>query len=689
MTYTLEQLLQENEDMRHRLEEATDALRALQVGEADAVLVEAGGERVFTLEPADKPYWLLVAQVPQPAATLTADGTIISCNHRFADLLLRPLPSLIGQPIDALVTPDGRPILEGLLRDSLTADAQAEVPLLRADGVPVTAYLGVCALREGALGLCLMVTDLTEQRQHQELQRTQEALRASEERLDLAQRAGRIGSFEWNIRTGTVSWSATKEELYGLPPGGFGGRYEDWKHAVHPDDQDRAESDRRRAVAEGTELDSEFRIVRPDGETRWVASKGKVLYTSDGEPLRMLGVSLDITERKRTEEELRDADRKKDEFLAMLAHELRNPLGPLRSALQLVKHPEVDAATVSGMWDVMDRQIGNLTRLVDDLLDVARVTRGRVEMRKAVVDLVAIVRQAVTSMGLIVAERGQELALSVVPEGPLYVEADPARMEQVFGNLLSNASKFSSERGRIWVTVEVGSQSEEGRTTAGSVVVRIRDDGAGIDPEVLPTIFDLFTQADHSLARSRGGLGIGLTIVRRVVEQHGGRVEARSAGLGRGSEFLVHLPLARHLDRRGPAEAIAAQTPVDAEAVVRRVLVVEDNPDGAETLAKLLRVNGHEVRTAVDGPSALKAVGAFQPDVILLDIGLPGMNGYDVATQLRQLPGMASALLIALTGYGQQRDRDRSREAGFDQHLTKPVDHQALLRLLRSPTRGA
>jgi PAS domain S-box-containing protein len=687
MTYTLDQLLQENEDMRHRLQEAADALRALQTGEADAVLVEAGGERVFTIEPADKPYWLLVAQVPHPAATLTADGTIISCNRRFADLLLRPLPSLIGQPIDALVTPDGRPVLEGLLRDGLTADARGEVPLQRADGVLVAAYLGVRALREGALGLCLMVTDLTEQRQHQELQRTQEALRASEERLDLAQRAGRIGSFEWNIRTGAVSWSATKEELYGLPPGGFGGRYEDWKQAVHPDDQDRAEADRRRAVAEGTELDSEFRIVRPDGETRWIASKGKVFYASDGEPLRMLGVSLDVTERKRTEEELRDVDRKKDEFLAMLAHELRNPLGPLRSALQVVKHTEVDAATVSGMWDVMDRQVGNLTRLVDDLLDVARVTRGRVEMRKAVVDLAAIVRQAVNSMGLIVAERGQELALSVVPDGPLYVEADPARMEQVFGNLLSNASKFSTERGRIWVTVEV--ESEDGRITADSVVVRIRDDGAGIDPEVLPTIFDLFTQADHSLARSRGGLGIGLTIVRRVVEQHGGRVEARSAGLGRGSEFLVHLPLARYQDPRGPGEAIASQTPVRAEAVVRRVLVVEDNPDGADTLAKLLRVNGHEVRTAVDGPSALKTVGAFQPDVVLLDIGLPGMSGYDVATQLRQLPGMASALLIALTGYGQQRDRDRSREAGFDQHLTKPVDHQALLRLLRSPARGA
>jgi PAS domain S-box-containing protein len=685
-THTVDQLLQENEDLRRRLEEAEDTLRALRTGEADAVLVEAGGEQVFTLESVDKPYWLLVAQMPHPAATLTADGTIISCNRRFADLLLRPLPSLPGQPIQDFVTPDGWPVLQALLRDSLAADAQGEVPLQRADGAPVAAYLGVRALREGALGLCLMVTDLTEQRHYQELQHAQEALRASEERLDLAQRAGRIGTFEWNIRTGAVKWSGTKEELYGLPAGGFGGRYEDWKQAVHPDDRDRAEADRRRAVAEGTELNTEFRIVRPDGETRWIASKGKVFYAGDGEPLRMLGASLDVTERKRTEEEFRDADLKKDELLAMLGHELRNPLGPLRSALQLAKDPKVDAATVSGMWEVMDRQVGNLTRLVDDLLDVARMTRGRIEMRKAVVDLAAIVRHAVTSMELIVAARAQELILSVVPEGPLYVEADQIRMEQVFGNLLNNASKFSSERARIWVTVEV--ECEEGRITADSVVVRIRDDGLGIDPEVLPNIFDLFAQADRSLARSRGGMGIGLTIVRRVVEQHGGRVEARSAGLACGSEFLVHLPLARNPDPHATGEALASQTPVDDEAVARRVLVVEDDPDGADTLAKLLRVNGHEVRTAADGPSALEAVRTFQPDVILLDIGLPGMSGYEIATRLRQLPGMATALLIALTGYGQQRDRDRSRQAGFDHHLTKPVDHPTLLRLLRSPERG-
>ena len=384
--------------------------------------------------------------------------------------------------------------------------------------------------------------------------------------------------------------------------------------------------------------------------------------------------------------ELAATDHAKDEFLAMLAHELRNPLGPLRSALQLVKHPKVSAATVSDMWDVMDRQVGNLTRLVDDLLDVARVTRGQIDMKKAVVDLIPIVRQAVTSMGLTMDTRTQELTLSVVSDGPLYVEADATRMEQVFGNLLNNAAKFGAEQGHIWVTM--GVERNEGRTAADIVVVRIRDDGLGIDPEVLPRIFELFAQADHSLARARGGLGIGLTIVRRVVEQHGGRVEARSAGLGAGSEFLVRLPLSRPPDPEATGEALASQAPASLEAAGRRVLVVEDNPDGADTLARLLRVSGHDVRTAGDGSTALEAAGVFRPEVILLDIGLPGISGYEVATQLRRLPGLASVFLVALTGYGQERDRDLSRRAGFDLHLTKPVDHQMLLRVLRSPVPG-
>jgi two-component system, chemotaxis family, CheB/CheR fusion protein len=389
---------------------------------------------------------------------------------------------------------------------------------------------------------------------------------------------------------------------------------------------------------------------------------------------------------------LRGVERPLANFFASGVLGLRDKLGPL--LWQLPPMLAYDRGRLEGFFALLPRSAAEalaLARRRDArmsgrarlAIDADRPVRHAVEVR---LDLADIVRQTVHSMELIVAARAQELTLSVVPEGPLYVEADPTRMEQVFGNLLNNASKFSSERARIWVTVEL--ERDEGPITADSVVVRIRDDGLGIDPEVLPHVFDLFAQADHSLARPRGDLGIGLTIVRRVVEQHGGRVEARSAGLGHGSEFLVHLPHVRNADLRATGEALASQTPVDVAAVRRRILVVEDSPDAADTLAKLLRVNGHEVRTEVDGPNALEAVGTFQPDIILLDIGLPGMNGYEVATQLRKLPGMDSALLIALTGYGQERDRDRSRQAGFDHHLTKPVDHPTLLRLLRSPERG-
>jgi len=670
-TQTVDQLLQENEDLRRRLEEAEDALRALRAGEADAVLVEAGGEQVFTLELADKPYWLLVAQMPHPAATLTADGTIIACNRRFADLLFRPLHSLLGKPIHGFVAPDGRPVLEALLRDGLAAEVQGEVPLQRADGTPVPAYLGVSALREGALGLCLMVTDLTEQRHYQELQRTQEALRASEERLDLAQRAGRIGTFEWNIRTGAVSWSATQEELYGLPTGGFGGRYEDWKQAVHPDDRDRAEADRRRAVAERTELDTEFRIVRPDGETRWIASKGKVFYAGDGEPLRMLGGSLDVTERKRTEEELRDADRKKDEFLATLAHELRNPLAPMRNALQILKakgppHPELEWAR-----GVLDRQAQLMARLLEDLLDVSRISRNRLELRPERVELADVVDAALETTRPIIEAGSHELILTLPPE-PIHLEADPVRLAQVFANLLNNAAKYTEEGGRIRLTAE---------RQGSDVIVSVKDSGIGIAAEMLPRIFEIFSQAKPALVRSQGGLGIGLSLVKGLVELHGGSIEARSDGPGRGCEFVVRLPVAAETPAREPARpSDEAQEP----AAKWRILIVDDNQDSADSLAMLLEIMGNEVRTAYDGEQAVEAAEAIRPDVVLLDIGMPKLNGYDACRRIREQPWGKGMFLIALTGWGQEEDRRRTEEAGFDRHMVKPADAAVLMKLVAS-----
>ena len=667
---TIDQILRENEDLRRRLEEAEDALRAIRAGEVDAIVVETEGEQVYTLETAYKTYRLLVEQMPYSAATLTAAGEIIYCNRRFADLLGQPLRSLLGKPIGDFVVPDGRPLLQALLRDGLAADAQGEVILQGPDGAPVPSYLGVSALREGALGLCLMVTDLTAQRHYQELQRTQDALRATSERLELAQEAGRIGTFEWDIRTGVVNWSATMEELYGLAPGGFRGGYQDWKQAIHPDDDARAEDERLRAVAARTDLDSEFRIIRPDGETRWIASKGKVFYRDDGEPLRMLGVSMDTTERKRIEQALRDADRKKDEFLATLAHELRNPLAPIRNALGILQttgsaQPELD-------WGrgVLDRQVGLMARLLEDLLDVSRISLNKLELRKEWVELAAVLEAALETSRPVIDDHGHALDVTLTPE-PLYLEADPVRLAQVFANLLNNAAKYTEKGGHIQLTAE---------RIGKDVIVSVKDSGIGIAAETLPRIFDIFSQSKPALAWSQGGLGIGLSLVKGLVELHGGTVEARSEGPGRGSEFVVRLPVGAQTTVGRPIPAGQDQK----SASKCRVLIADDNRDSADSLALLLKIMGNEVGTAYDGEQAVEAAAALRPEVVVLDLGMPKLNGYEACRRIREQPWGQGMFLIALTGWGQEEDRHRTAEAGFNQHMVKPVDPDVLMKLLAS-----
>ena len=367
----------------------------------------------------------------------------------------------------------------------------------------------------------------------------------------------------------------------------------------------------------------------------------------------------------------------------MLAHELRNPLGAVATSLQLARHPGADAAVASHAWDVVDRQVKSLTRLVDDLLDVARIARGHFTVQKEVVDVAMIAKRAVDLIAPMATSRAQEIAMSL-PAQPVLLEADPIRLEQVVSNLLNNASKFTPRGGHIWVAVETVDAQE--RRAAGTAIIRVRDDGVGIDSEMLPRVYDLFTQSEHSLARSQGGLGIGLTVVKRIVELHGGRVDARSGGPNRGSEFVIHLPRARQGDLRGGPPA---PPPPERDTAGRRILVVDDSPDSANSLAILLHLSGHDVRVALDGPSALETAGAFVPEVVLLDIGLPGLNGYEVAERIRHLSGMAQAVLIAVTGYGHERDRILSRQSGFNEHLTKPVDHDELLRLLRRIAHGA
>jgi signal transduction histidine kinase/ActR/RegA family two-component response regulator len=367
--------------------------------------------------------------------------------------------------------------------------------------------------------------------------------------------------------------------------------------------------------------------------------------------------------------EVQDATRRKDEFLAMLAHELRNPLAPILNAAHVLSLRQTDDPILQRMREVVQRQVRHMARLLDDLLDVSRITHGKIELRKERVDLVAIARDALQTSRPFVEASQHEVSISLPPE-PLFVEADPARLEQVLTNLLNNAVKYTPSGGQIGITIaRVGEEA----------VVRVRDTGAGISADFLPRVFDLFAQAQRSLDRSEGGLGIGLTLVRRLVEMHGGSVEAYSAGPGQGSEFTVRLPAQPDAQ---PARAAGSQAAPHAERP-RRVLIVEDNLDAAETLADLLEHWGLEVRVACNGTAAIEAAREEPPGVALVDIGLPGMDGYEVVRRLREQAGLDQALLVALTGYGQEEDRRRARQAGFHVHLTKPVDLAELQRLLK------
>jgi PAS domain S-box-containing protein len=370
-------------------------------------------------------------------------------------------------------------------------------------------------------------------------------------------------------------------------------------------------------------------------------------------------------------QELKKADRSKDEFLAMLAHELRNPLAPLRNAVSVRRlgghHPEL----VEKAWTMVERQVEHLSRLVDDLLDVSRITQGKIELRKQSVRLAEVVDRAVEDIGPFIEESGHTLMVALPPD-PMDLEADPVRLCQILVNLLHNAAKYTERGGRIELSAE---------RAGGDVLIRVRDTGVGIAPELLPRVFDLFSQAERSLDRSQGGLGIGLTLVRRLVEMHGGRVSAVSSGPGQGSEFTVRLPTLSPAPAAHKPAAPPSSEPAP-DAVARRVLLVDDNEDGAESLAMLLKAWGHEVTVAYTGAAALEAAQAQRPEVILLDIGLPGIDGYEVARRLRQQAGLEQTRLIAVTGYGQENDRLRSRAAGFDYHLVKPLDLSVLRELL-------
>jgi signal transduction histidine kinase len=456
----------------------------------------------------------------------------------------------------------------------------------------------------------------------------------------------------------------------------------DWlQKYIYPEDYPQVLDAIGEAIRSKSPFKLEHRVRRVDGSLGWTSSRAIPLFDARGDVVEWFGAASDITPRRQAEQasiriaaELADADRRKDEFLAMLAHELRNPLAPISNALHILRRTEGGSAAVQAASAMMERQIGHMVRLVDDLLDVSRISRGTIALREEPVELASSIQHAVETVQPLFALMAHALTVTL-PQQPVHLKADPTRLAQIIGNLLHNAGKFTDRGGRIALEAE-----REGNT----VVIRVRDSGIGIAPAQFPHIFELFTQIDTALERSRGGLGIGLTLVKRLVEMHGGTVEVRSAGVHQGSEFEVRLPLLAQV----PDRPLPGPAPVEP-ALRRRILVVDDNQDAATSLALLLEVTGYETRCANDGLVAVQQAESFRPDVVLLDIGLPKLNGFDVARMIRQQPWGQDMMLVALTGWGQEEDRRKSSAAGFDAHLVKPADPDALTELLArmlSPT---
>jgi PAS domain S-box-containing protein len=442
-----------------------------------------------------------------------------------------------------------------------------------------------------------------------------------------------------------------------------------WSESRLPDDTARMDAFANRVVREGQSYSQDFRCRNAHGEVRWLHEDVRIEAVSPGR-WRAVGVTTDITERKVAEEALQEEGRRKDEFLAMLAHELRNPLAPIRNALHLLQLQSDDPPAVDRCRAVMERQVGHLSRLVDDLLDVSRIRRGRIPLQRERLDLRRIVQFSVEDHQGAVEAAGLSLETHL-PDTPVWVMADATRLSQVLDNLLQNARKFTERPGQIRVGLTATAFEEQ-------AILTVADTGIGIEPQMLPRLFEVFSQADSSLDRSRGGLGLGLALVKGLMALHGGSVEARSAGVGKGAEFILRLPLERE-----PRVLTERREARPARTGGLRILVIEDSLDAAETLRDLLEAYGHQVTVAHTGPAGLQLAEAERPDLVLCDIGLPGMDGYQVAHALRQMPRFDATRLVAVTGYGQKGDIERSRNAGFNDHLVKPVDPRRLLNTLQ------
>jgi PAS domain S-box-containing protein len=535
------------------------------------------------------------------------------------------------------------------------------------DGKRIEVESVATALRsaDGRLtGFLLAHRDVTERN------RAEKALRASEERLRLALEATSEVVWDWDLRADRIDQGPRWAQMLGYPPETTPARMTDMRRFIHPDDLEVMEREIATAVAGATDTVAfEHRLRGASGEWRWMLARARVVErNARGEGVRIVGTCSDISAQKLAEEQLHDLDRRRESFLAVLSHELRNPLAAARNGLFVLDHAPPGGPQAQAARAIVDRQLGQLTQLVEDLLDVSRITNGKIQLQKVRLDLVELARRSAEEIRYAFVARGLELRLEA-PREPLWVDCDATRIVQVLGNLLQNAAKFTL-RGHVLLAVEVESP--------GTALVRVRDTGVGIASELSARLFGAFQQADSTLDRSQGGLGLGLALVKGLVELHGGTVEVHSEGLGTGSEFVVRLPL---------QEAPARAPPEVADPWLRgtrslQVVAVEDDEDAAMALAELLAVCGHRVEVAHSGPEALQVIRRVRPEVVLCDIELPGMGGYDVARAVRADPDIRQTALVALTGYAAPADVQRAYEAGFDRHLAKPIPPAELGRVL-------
>jgi PAS domain S-box-containing protein len=613
-------------------------------------------------------------------------GVITSWNKGAQRIFGYAAEEVVGKSVTLLIPPDHRDEEPGIIERIRRGERidHYETVRQRKDGSLLDVSLTVSPIRDTRgriIGAAKIARDITERK------RAEAALRVSEDRYRTLFDLGPVAVYSCNASGVIQKFNRRAVELWGREPaiGDTDERFCGSFKMFRPDGSFMPHDQCPMADVVSGKIpevrDGEVYIQRPDGSRITVVVNIRPIVNERGEVKGAINCFYDITERKRAEKQLQestiklaDSDRRKTEFLAMLAHELRNPLAPISHGLQVIRLSGGNAQTVGSVTELLERQVGHLVGLVDDLLDVSRINRGKIALRCSRVELRSVVTDAVEIARPLSERMEHELTVAVPPE-PIYLNADQLRLTQVIGNLLNNACKFTKEGGRIRLSVE-----REGE----QAVLRVRDNGIGIAANKLPLIFDMFMQADMSIERSVSGLGIGLALVKNLVEMHAGIVEAHSAGVGQGSEFVVRLPIAAEAATPHPTD-----TPVEELTALtgRRILVVDDNRDAAESLAMLLKLSGNETHTTYDGLEAVEAASRVRPDVVLLDIGLPKISGYEVARRIREQPWGKSVVLVALTGWGQDADREKSRDFGFDGHLVKPADIKALTKLLSELSR--